>query len=147
MTSDPSYTIAQAARHAGVSEATIHAWVNAGELKVVPGASPKQVRGPRLERERSERLAKFDDVLDLAGHDLRESPRATGGEDRAVALLQEQVRALESQLRQVIASQATAKEGLQRMLEGVQIQLRGEQGLLDALLSSLPADARMAGDH
>jgi hypothetical protein len=116
----------------GCSETTVRGWIHEGKVATVPGVKRQLLSASDVDRRRAERLGMFDGVVDVTAGS---TPSQHGGlvAGAPEPSLQLRVLTLEAQLRQVIASRATTNEALQLLL-------RGEQGLLDALLATLPAD-------
>lgn len=112
------YTVRQAARRMGMTEASIRQRIAGARLTVIDGTSPIQVQRNEVDSARAESLAKYSDVIDAS--DLATAGAPVLGPE----LVAEWVRAV-----------AAAQELLDHGVESVR---RSNRVLTDSLISILP---------
>src|SRR5438128_6106150 len=122
MEAEASYTVARAARRAGVSESTVRLWISQDRLTRI-GASPTRVRAADVDALRAQSLSMYDDILDLSSEAPRGSAGAHSSMEELVLELRSRIATLELQLRQVTTSHSMNAEALQQVMKAEQILL------------------------
>jgi hypothetical protein len=114
------FTVAEAMRQLGCSDATVRSWLSSGKLVSVAGSRPLAIERAGVLRARAEVLSKFDGVADVSHRTETGNEPPQGGE----------VVVLRQRLRAVLASIESFDEGWASLRTAQRI-------ILDSLLDDI----------